>query len=312
MAENGAEQIPQVEEPQNENAEAEQPVTENQEQSESTDQPEELEFIRDPILDTEEMKKIFVGGVALEVTDDELKEYFEEMSNGIVTDHVIIRKDTDKKSHFGFVTFETSELVDEILLKRDQLKFKDKQLDVNRAVPKNNTTEGAHERTKKLFIANLPTNCTEEKLEEYFNARHPKKYGIIESLQLIKKKDDKGNKLAENKGYGFITVSTEDFGDKMAIQHATFEFGGRKIELKKSVTTGGKSRRGGRGGGGGGGPMYNYGGGYGNWGGYDYGAYRGGDNYGDPYGGYYGYGGYGGFPQSRGGRGGRGGRFTPY
>lgn len=32
-------------------------------------------------------------------------------------------------------------------------------------------------------------------------------------------------------------VSSEDMAEKMAIQHATFEYGGSKIELKKSVPT---------------------------------------------------------------------------
>ena len=202
----------------------------------TTESTEEIEFIRDPILDQEEMKKMFVGGIAQDSTDDELQAFFEEISGGVVEDKVVIRKEQDKKNHFGFVTFATSELVDEVLLKRDQLKFKDKQLDVNRAVPKNNSSQGAHEKTKKLFIANLPKfECTSEDLMKYFKARHPEKYGTIEKIQLIKKKDSEGNQMEENKGYGFIQVSSEDLADKMAIQHQNFEFGGRKIELKKSV-----------------------------------------------------------------------------
>lgn len=175
-------------------------------------------------------------------------------------------------------------------------------------------------KQKKLFIANLPkNNCTAEDLEKYFKCRHPKKYGIIEKIQLIKKKDESGNTTNENKGYGFIEVSTEDLADKMAIQHQLFEFQGRKIELKKSVpnSDGGKGgRRGGRGGGnqfaqnqqfGG----YGYGGGYGPWDGYqNYGGY-GGDYYG--YGGGYG-GGYVGGPQggNRGRGRGAGNRYQPY
>ena len=42
--------------------------------------------------------------------------------------------------------------------------------------------------------------------------------------------------MEENKGYGFVIVSSEDMADKMAIQHATFEFKGRRVELKKSVS----------------------------------------------------------------------------
>ncbi|XP_066920101.1 heterogeneous nuclear ribonucleoprotein A0-like [Clytia hemisphaerica] len=305
------EQVPQTEEPTTEKVES------TEEEKPETEEEEITEFIRDPILDEEEMKKVFVGGISTESTEDELKQYFEEKCGGSVTDTVIIKKDTDKKSHFGFLTFETSDLVDEVLLKREELNFKGRQLDVNRAVPKNNNNAGAHERTKKLFIANLPKmNCSEDDLLNYFKHRHPKKYGTIESIQLIKKKDEKGNKMEENKGYGFVMVTSEDLADKMAIQHATFEFGGRKIELKKSVPTnegGGHRGRRGRGGnnqmqggmgpygGGGYDPYWGYGGNYG--------------GYGGGYGGYgeaYGWGGYGGGAGgNRGGRGGRG-RFTPY
>jgi len=236
MAENG-DQVPQIVETPAEETTEEQPQQEEQQLETPAPAEDEPEYIEDPILQEEEMKKMFVGGIAQDCTDDELKDFFEQISGGKVTDHVIIRKENqDKKAHFGFITLDTSELVDEILLKRDQLKFKDRMLDVNRAVPKNNTSPGAHEKTKKLFIANLPkTSCSEDDLMKYFLQRHPKKYGLIESIQLIKKKDDSGNKTEENKGYGFILVSSEDLADKMAIQHSTFEFGGRKIELKKSV-----------------------------------------------------------------------------
>jgi len=244
---------------------------------------ETCNIIRDSILDTEEMKKLFVGGISSDAKDEELKSFFEGICGGTVTDHVIIRKGAEKKSHFGFVTFATSELVDIVLSKRKELVFNGKNLDVNRAVPKNNTSPGAHEKTKKLFIANLPkNNCSEEDLKKYFDSRHDSQFGCVESVQLIKKKDEKGNKLDENKGFGFVMVSSEDMADKMAIQHATFEFGGRKIELKKSVPTSeggqGQQKRGGRGGpagarGGRGGKFVGAGAPYGNYGGYGGGGY---------------------------------------
>lgn len=315
MAENGDNEIPPAvdETPEKETVE-----TETTEPATTEQQEDEPEYIEDPILKEEEMKKLFVGGITTDSTDDELKEFFEQMSGGIVEDHVIIRKDTDKKSHFGFITFATSELVDEVLLKRDQLKFKDRQLDVNRAVPKNITTPGAHEKTKKLFIANLPKlDCTEDDLKKYFNQRHKKQYGTIESIQLIKRKDEHGNNLPENKGFGFINVSSEDLADKMAIQHATFEFKGRRIELKKSVPTAANryNKRGGRGGGAnqhsyGYGGGFGYSGGYaGGWAGYDQGF--GGQGYAGYGPGYDYYSNYGGAPRGGGG-GGRGGRYKPY
>lgn len=214
-------------------------------------------------------------------------------------------------------------MVDEVLLKRKDLNLNNRSLDVNRAVPKNNTSAGAHEKTKKLFIANLPKfDCSEQYLQQYFDARHKSKYGTIESIQLIKRKDEQGNKMEENKGFGFIMVSSEDMADKMAIQHATFEFGGRRIELKKSVPTvteGGGRGRGGRGGGshpmnagpaggtgGYSGGYGGYGGGYGDWYGY-------GNGYDYYYGAYPSRGGYrGGHADARGGQRGGGGRYAPY
>jgi len=279
---------------------------------------ETKEYIRDAILDTEEMKKIFVRGISLDATDEEFKAFFEE--HGVVTDAVVIRKDKDKTSHFGFVTFETSEQIDELLLKKEEMKFKDKTLGMNRAVPKSNTNDGAHEKTKKLFVANLPkTGVDGEALKKYLEDRHDPKYGKIESVELIKKKDAEGNKTDENKGFGFIMVSSEDMADKMQIQHACFEFNGRKVEIKKSSPPGEGGRGGGRGGRGRGAPRGQFAGGYGGgqwdggFGGYDY--YGGG--YGGGYGGYgggypaYGAGGYayggGQAPRGRGGK-----RYAPY
>lgn len=130
----------------------------------------------------------FVGGIAQQAKDEEIQDLFENVSGGTVSDHVIIRKDKDK-TNFGFITFSSSEDVDVVLNRRKELLFNGKNLDVNRAVPKNSNSPGAHERTKKLFIANLPkTNCTEEDLKEYFEARHDLMYGTIESVQLKKKK----------------------------------------------------------------------------------------------------------------------------
>jgi len=281
---------------------------------------ETVEPVRDDILDTEEMKKLYVRGIDKAATDEEFKEFFETQSGGMVESVAIIRKEGETRNHFGFVTFGDSELIDTLLLKRAEITFKGKTLEMNRAVPKTHTSPGAHDKTKKLFIANVPKiGVSEDDLMKYFKARHPEKFGTIEKVELIKKKDAEGNRLEENKGFGFVTVSSEDMADKMAIQHASFEFGGRKIELKKSSPPGeggrggGRGGRGGRGGGRGGGQ---FAGGYGSYGGYGdyyggYGAGGYGADYG--YGGYGGgYGGYGGYGQQAPRGKGRGQRYTPY
>merc|ERR1712212_1007768 len=160
------------------------------------------EFIRDECLNNEEMRKIFVAGIPSDAQDDAFKSFFEGASGGSVTDSHIVRKEgqSEKKNLIGFVTFETSELVDEVLLKRGSLSFNGKELDVNRAVPKNNTWVGAHEKTKELFIANLPKDAKEDDIKAYFKCRHPEKYGTIDSIRLIKEKNEDGSKTEVNKG----------------------------------------------------------------------------------------------------------------
>merc|ERR1711973_201160 len=268
------------------------------------------EYIRDAVLETEEMKKVFVGGVPSDAQDEDFKALFEKVSGGTVAESQIVRKEGQSgKSLFGFVTFQTSEQVDDLLLNRASLLLNGKDLDVNRAVPKNDKWIGAREKTKKLFIANLPRDAKEDQLQAYLEKRHPEKYGKIESIQLIKEKNEDGSRKDINKGYGFVFVTSEDMADKMAIQHNTFEFGGRKIEMKKSVATGGEGGRG-RGRGGRGGGQFQQGG-YGG-GGFG-GQYGGGDQYGGGYGagGYEGYGsGYGG--GYGGGYGAQNNRFQPY
>merc|ERR1712212_1145230 len=97
---------------------------------------DKAELIRDEILDTEEMKKLYVRGIAKDATDEEFKEFFETQSEGSVEDVAIIRKDGETRNHFGFVTFADSELIDTLLLKRADITFKGKTLEMNRAVPK--------------------------------------------------------------------------------------------------------------------------------------------------------------------------------
>jgi len=163
---------------------------------------------------------------------------------------------------------------------------------VHRAVPKENQNETSHLKTNKLFIANLgKSNVTSEQIKEYLAKRHPKKYGTIEAVDLVAKKDESGN-------LGFITCSSNDLADRISIGEYKCSIGDNpRIEIKKAVPkdrSGARGRggfRGSRGWGGrgrgqgaprGGGAWSGYGGGYGygQQGGYGYGSYYGSQ---DPY-----------------------------
>lgn len=291
----------------------------------------------DAILDSEDMKKLFVNKIPIGSSDDEIKSFFEEISGGTVNELSIVRKEGVTKYNFGFLTFDNSSMLDEVTYKEKELLFKGAALEVNRAVPKESSKAGVpYVKTKKLFLANIPkTGLNDADVKRYFDQQHNPKYGTVESVQFIKVKDEAGTATDENKGFGFVTVSSEHLADTMSIQHAEFEIGGHKLRLKKSD----REQQGGRGGGRGGGrrgggrggatSQYSasaysgygsYGQGYGGWGGYD--AYYGGYGVYPQYGvssAVRGGGGGGGRGAKTGGRGGannnRGGggkRFTPY
>lgn len=62
------------------------------------------------------VKKIFIGGMRDQVTDEELKTYFANYGN-IVECLVMRDKETQKSRGFGFITFDDYDPVDKIIRK---------------------------------------------------------------------------------------------------------------------------------------------------------------------------------------------------
>jgi len=240
----------------------------------------------------QDSRKIFVGGLTPSTTEDELKQHFEKY--GTIEQVEIVKKESSQRM-FGFVTYDKMDTCDEVFLERPH-KLGDNNLEVKRAVPKGNTLPAFTLKTKKLFIANLPKDITQDKIKSALLDGHDERYGTIETIQLIMEKDSEGKPTDVCKGYGFITCSSEDMADKLALLFCNFECEGRKIEVKKSEP---KPREQGMGRGGGG--MQGYWGGYQHYNPYAYGGY-----------GPYGYGSGYGWGQGYGQNQGRGARFQPY
>ncbi|XP_047310807.1 heterogeneous nuclear ribonucleoprotein 1-like isoform X2 [Impatiens glandulifera] len=79
-------------------------------------------------------RKIFVGGLASSVTEAEFKIYFEQY--GTITDVVVMYDhNTHRPRGFGFITFDSEDAVDKVLLKTFH-ELNGKVVEVKRAVPK--------------------------------------------------------------------------------------------------------------------------------------------------------------------------------
>ncbi|KAL3660177.1 hypothetical protein V7S43_014708 [Phytophthora oleae] len=80
-----------------------------------------------------EQKKIFVGGLAPTVTEQDFRHYFEEF--GKITDAVVmIDRDTQRSRGFGFITFEEESSVAEVISKNHDIHGKG--VEIKRAEPK--------------------------------------------------------------------------------------------------------------------------------------------------------------------------------
>ncbi|XP_078428962.1 heterogeneous nuclear ribonucleoprotein 1-like isoform X2 [Wolffia australiana] len=248
---------------------------------------------------TSTRRKIFVGGLAWETSEETFSEHFKNY--GEITDSVIMKeKATGRPRGFGFVTFANPSVVEKVL--EDDHVIDGRVVEVKRTVPRETMATKGGSRTRKIFVGGLPTSLTEDEFKEYFSA-----YGTVVEQQIML-----DHKTGRSRGFGFVTFDNEDSVDDVMSQGKMHSIGGKQVEIKKAEPRkGGEDGRvgfgygfsSGYGGGYGGGYGHRAGGGYGGrmsasmGGGYGRGGYRGG--YGGGGGGYgsggggYGGGGYG-------------------
>eukprot|EP00897_Mesotaenium_endlicherianum_P003041 jgi/Mesen1/2765/ME000170S01873 len=84
-------------------------------------------------------KKIFVGGIPPNITEDDLKAYFSKY--GPVTEYQVMQDHATGRSRgFGFVTFDSDQVVEDVLAHGKMHELGQKQVEVKKAEPKR--TEG--------------------------------------------------------------------------------------------------------------------------------------------------------------------------
>lgn len=85
-----------------------------------------------PVLRT---KKMFVGGLSPEVTDQDFRDYFQQF--GELEDSVVMfDRDTQRPRGFGFITFVNEESVDRVLMNFNHNTIKGKWVECKKATPK--------------------------------------------------------------------------------------------------------------------------------------------------------------------------------
>ncbi|KAL0978280.1 hypothetical protein UPYG_G00168350 [Umbra pygmaea] len=237
----------------------------------------------------EQLRKLFIGGLSFETTDESLREYFEQW--GSLTDCVVMKDPVSKRSRgFGFVTYSSMDEVDAAMEARPH-KVDGRQVEPKRAVSREDSTRpGAHTTVKKIFVGGIKEDTEEHHLSDYFD-----QYGKIEVIDIMTDRTS-----GKKRGFAFVTFDDHDSVDRIVIQKY-HTVNGHNCEVRKALSKEDMNRSGrgggnfGRGGG--------YGGGFGGGrGGGGYGNNDGYNNYGGNGGGYGGgQGGYGGGNRGYGG-----------
>ena len=174
----------------------------------------------------EGLRKIFVGGLNRGTADETFRDYFEQF--GTIVDFVVIKDSNTKKSKgFGFVTYDCVEAADNALAARPHT-LDGWEVDIKRAIPREQNTDTAHQRTKKLFVGGLPTKATEDDIINYFHNTYPGK-GTVEKCDLVKNKT-----TGASRGFAFLEMSNEDFTDLIIIDDSTPSICGKQVEIKKA------------------------------------------------------------------------------
>jgi len=199
----------------------------------------------------ESARKLFVGGLNYDTTDDELKQYFEQY--GVLDDYVVMRfpDGTRRSRGFGFITYANVDDL-ETCFSAGPHTLRDKTVELKRATPRESTAGGKrrYDETdpeasvdpedkimRKLFIGGLSYNTTDDAMREYFE-----RYGAVEDAVIMKFPDS-----TRSRGFGFITYE-KAAGVDACQKDRPHTIDNRTIDTKRATPrgAGGPSGRAGR------------------------------------------------------------------
>ncbi|MED6266657.1 hypothetical protein CHARACLAT_004267 [Characodon lateralis] len=194
---------------------------------------------KDVPREPEQLRKLFIGGLSFETTDESLRAHFEQW--GSLTDCVVMRDPNSKRSRgFGFVTYSSVEEVDAAMSARPH-KVDGRVVEPKRAVSREDSNRpGAHITVKKIFVGGIKEDTEESHLRDYFQ-----QFGKIEVIDIMTDRS-----TGKKRGFAFVTFDDHDSVDRIVIQKY-HTINSHNCEVRKALTkqemqSAGMGMRGGR------------------------------------------------------------------
>uniref|UniRef100_A0A3B5LR63 RRM domain-containing protein n=1 Tax=Xiphophorus couchianus TaxID=32473 RepID=A0A3B5LR63_9TELE len=168
---------------------------------------------RDVPREPEQLRKLFIGGLSFETTDESLRAHFEQW--GSLTDCVVMRDPNSKRSRgFGFVTYSSVQEVDAAMSARPH-KVDGRVVEPKRAVSREDSNRpGAHVTVKKIFVGGIKEDTEESHLRDYFQ-----QFGKIEVIDIMTDRN-----TGKKRGFAFVTFDDHDSVDRIVSKYMSSLF----------------------------------------------------------------------------------------
>eukprot|EP00069_Balaena_mysticetus_P011417 bmy_21241T0 len=156
----------------------------------------------------EQIRKLFIGGLSFETTEESLKNYCEQW--GKLTDCVVMRDPASKRSRgFGFVTFSSMAEIDAAMAARPH-STDGRAVEPKRAVCKRGIWKARGSCHCEEAVCGIKEDTEEHHLRDYFEA-----YGQVDTIEIITDRQS-----GKKRGFGFVTFDEYDPVDKTVLQRS--------------------------------------------------------------------------------------------
>jgi len=173
-----------------------------------------------PVAETdgETARKLFVGGLSWQTTEDGLQRYLESLS--LEVERVLIMRDklTGRSRGFGFVILKQQDMLDKAV--NGTLQLDGRKIEAKRAIPKRDMEKSG----RKVFVGGIPISLTAADFRKFFE-----QFGPVTDAQVMTERES-----GRSRGFGFVTFGDDETLEKVLAQQHSIQ--GKPVEVKRAET----------------------------------------------------------------------------